>query len=83
MHKCVAAYGCQVPRLCDMARESLWYDSVSDLVRGLDAIAADSGLEVESVKNAMGLAPTADATGGFRFVKVLLRLTGRESHELG
>lgn len=85
MHKAVKVYACEVWRLCDMARESLWFDSLPDLLACLQMLQRDPSVLVESVKNALTL-PTASVaahTGGFRFVKVLLRLRSDEAAELG
>mmetsp|Transcript_35360 Transcript_35360/g.86064 ORF Transcript_35360/g.86064 Transcript_35360/m.86064 type:complete len:1624 (-) Transcript_35360:129-5000(-) len=77
VEKLDTAYVCDVSKLLDMVRETLYFDSVTDLESCLRAIQCDSQVEVVQVKSTMD-DTTRKLWAGMRFVKLNLRLSGNE-----
>jgi len=83
MAKAERVYQFEVARLCDVTRETIWFESLHDLETCVMNISWDRWAEIVQVKNALHPASSSHATGGFRFVKLLLRLGTPQAKELG
>ena len=66
LEKLLRSYDCDVSRLLDCCRQTIAFDTVSDLQRCLLMITTDSELEVVQIKNMLDKKNNSWKTGGFR-----------------
>jgi len=84
--KADVAYGGDVSRMLDLCRQSVYFESVSDLTSYLAALSNDPCIEIVRIKNKMS--PLCDSSNddflfsGYRFVSVNCRIRTFESAAL-
>ena len=83
IEKLYRSYNCDVARLLDCCRQSIYFEHPRDLLACLRAIAADAEARVVRVKNLLDPAWDAYPTGGYRNVALNLRLRTAETARLG
>ena len=70
-------------RLADLARQTLVFESLGALARGLRVVAADTDVQVVSVKNRYAASYNAAGTAGYRNVALGLRFVCPTASSLG
>jgi hypothetical protein len=83
IEKLYRSYDCDVARLLDCCRQSLYFERPRDLLACLRAIAGDAEAQVVRVKNLLEPGRDALATGGYRNVALNLQLRTAETRRLG
>ena len=81
--KAVRAYGGDVSRLTDLARQSIAYQTTAQLAAGIRAVARDPEVAVARVKNRLCASYDAAATAGYRDVIVNLRIRSADAFRAG
>eukprot|EP00293_Proteomonas_sulcata_P015166 CAMPEP_0184303160 /NCGR_PEP_ID=MMETSP1049-20130417/12955_1 /TAXON_ID=77928 /ORGANISM="Proteomonas sulcata, Strain CCMP704" /LENGTH=203 /DNA_ID=CAMNT_0026614617 /DNA_START=71 /DNA_END=682 /DNA_ORIENTATION=+ len=83
IEKVLRSYGEDVSFLVDVARQSIVFGNISDLIRCIKAIGADEEVEIIRAKNRFDPNFDSKASGGFRNVSLNLRIVTHRSRQLG
>ena len=76
------SYGEDVSRLVDLCRQSIIFESPSDIAACLAAIAADPAVSLVRIKNRLDPQYNALSSAGYRDVAINLRMVGQEARDL-
>mmetsp|Transcript_54157 Transcript_54157/g.126500 ORF Transcript_54157/g.126500 Transcript_54157/m.126500 type:complete len:748 (+) Transcript_54157:248-2491(+) len=83
VEKVIRAYKGKVARLCDVCRESIYFERLDELVACLQEIRTDPDVVLLAVKNRYSLDYEDLKTAGYRDLNVNLRIVTEESEALG
>ena len=83
VEKVIRAYKGKVARLCDVCRESLYFERLEQLVDCLNEIRMDPDVVLLSVKNRYSEDYVDMKTAGYRDLNVNLRIETEESEAMG
>jgi len=83
IEKLARSYDGDVSRLVDLTRQSIIFEEVSDLVKGLRIVASDPDVVVERIKNRMDPEHDPSMTGGYRDVLINMRIVTEHTMVLG
>lgn len=82
--KTVRSYGGDVSKIVDICRQTIVFESVSDLAQCVDTITNDPQVAVERIKNRMSLKSTVSSnTTGYRDVLINLRIMDESTRRIG
>ena len=83
IEKLYRSYDCDVSRLLDCCRQSIYFEHLPDLLSCLQTIAADSSSRLVRVKNLLSPAYDSRATAGYRSVILNLQIRTEDTRQLG
>ena len=83
LHKLLFFYHGDVSKLCDLVRQRIVFDSLTDLCRCLEEIHRDTRLQVVCLKNRFDTDADMSRTAGYRDVLVRARVCTETTEEFG
>jgi hypothetical protein len=83
LHKLLFFYHGDVSKLCDLVRQRIVFDSLTDLCRCLEEIQRNQRLKVVCLKNRFDTDADMSRTAGYRDVLVRVRVCTETTEELG
>ncbi len=82
IEKLYRSYNCDVSRLLDCCRQSIYFENLNDLLTCIKAIATDPECKIVRVKNRLRPDVDASSTAGFRNVALNLQVLTKETRRL-
>jgi hypothetical protein len=83
LHKLLFFYHGDVSKLCDLVRQRIVFDSLTDICRCLEEIHRDARLQVVCLKNRFDTDADMSRTAGYRDVLVRVRVCTETTEEFG
>ena len=68
LEKLLRSYNCDVSKLLDCCRQTIAYESASDLLKCLSIVKLDRDIEIVRIKNMLDVKFDSWRTGGFRYI---------------
>lgn len=82
IEKLLRVYQADVSKLVDVCRQSIVFNSMTDLARGFDVVVGDPHVDVLRVVNRLDVEYDARESAGYRDVKLNIRINTKEAVEL-